>query len=116
MIRDQSGGFVDGVRIEPSELEIAFGANHKESQGLMEPIKTLEIEVAAIQDVEGTRLRDEIVQDIDVVDFSLGIWINEGIEPRRSRSVWSLMAALCFRNLAHGKSERHRSIVVESKA
>src|SRR3990167_6788138 len=37
--------------------------------------------------------------------FPSVIWINEGIEPRRSRSVWSLTAALCFRNLAQGKRE-----------
>ena len=30
--------------------------------------------------------------------------------------VWSLMAALCRRNVAHGKSERQRSMVVESSA
>src|SRR4030042_4916695 len=41
--------------------------------------------------------------------------ITQGIEPRRSISVWSLMAPLCCRKEAHGKSERHRSIVVESK-
>src|SRR3989338_8016353 len=65
LVRDQSGGFVDRVRIESSELEIAFGANHKEGQGLMERIKTLEVEVTAIQDVEGTGLGNEIVEDID---------------------------------------------------
>ena len=36
--------------------------------------------------------------------------------PRKSNNVWSFMAPLFFRNIAHGKSERHKSIVVESRA
>src|ERR1700680_485714 len=42
--------------------------------------------------------------------------INVGILPCRSSSVCTLTAALCLHNLAHGNSDRHRSIVVESKA
>ena len=42
--------------------------------------------------------------------------MNVGIEPRKSSSVWSFMAALVFRKVAHGNSERHRSMVVESRA
>ncbi len=42
--------------------------------------------------------------------------INVGILPCRSSSVWIFTAALCWRNLAQGNSERQRSMVVESKA
>jgi hypothetical protein len=31
-------------------------------------------------------------------------------------NVCNLIAALCFLNFAHGKKDKHRSIVVESKA
>ena len=44
------------------------------------------------------------------------MWIKVGMLPCRSSSVCILTAALCLRNLAHGNSDRHRSIVVESNA
>jgi len=44
------------------------------------------------------------------------ILIKQGILPRRSISVCSLIAALARRKCAQGNSDRHRSIVVESKA
>src|SRR6185503_17980352 len=44
------------------------------------------------------------------------MWRNVGIEPRRSRSVCSLTAALVDRNGAQSNRLRHRSIVVESSA
>src|ERR1035437_5556195 len=40
--------------------------------------------------------------------------MNVGMLPCRSSSVCILTAALCFRNLAQGNNERHRSMVVES--
>ena len=42
--------------------------------------------------------------------------MREGMLPRRSKSVCNLIAPLRFRNLAQGKSDRHKSISVESKA
>ena len=38
----------------------------------MEQIKTFEVEIGAIHDIEGARLRNELVEGVDVVDFSLG--------------------------------------------
>ena len=42
--------------------------------------------------------------------------MNVGILPCRSSSVCIFTAAFCLRNLAHGNSDRQRSIVVESRA
>src|ERR1035441_10969645 len=42
--------------------------------------------------------------------------MNVGMLPCRSSSVCILTAALCFRNLAQGNNEKHRSMVVESSA
>src|ERR1022692_3531537 len=46
----------------------------------------------------------------------LETWIKLGIGPRRSSSVCILTAALVERKFAHGNSERHKSIVVLSRA
>src|SRR5712692_7769652 len=43
------------------------------------------------------------------------MWMNVGMLPCRSSSVCILTAALCLRNLAHGNSDRQRSMVVESQ-
>ena len=43
-------------------------------------------------------------------------WIKVGMDPRRSSNVCILKAALVSRNVAQGKSDRHRSMVVESNA
>lgn len=70
LIREESSGSVDRLQIKSLELEIAFGANDKEGQSLMKEIETLEIEITPIQDIKGTGLGYELVQDIDIVDFS----------------------------------------------
>ena len=47
----------------------------------MKPIKTFEVEVTAIQDIEGTGFREKVVEDADIVDFSLG-----NMDERRDRA------------------------------
>ena len=39
-----------------------------------------------------------------------------GMDPRKSSNVCNFTAALVVRKLAQGKTDRHRSIVVESRA
>ena len=47
----------------------------------MKQIETLEVEIGAVHDIEGAGLRDEIVEGVDVVDFSLG-----NLDKRRDRA------------------------------
>ena len=82
----------------------------------MEAVEPLEIEVAAIHHVEGARLGNQHVEDVDIVQFAVGDVDELGIAPRRSSSVCSFTAALVLRNLAHGNSDRHKSMVVASRA
>jgi hypothetical protein len=48
--------------------------------------------------------------------FPSAIWIEKGIIPLRSRSVWNLMGLLRMQNLVRGESDRNKLIVMESKA
>src|SRR4029434_10286190 len=48
------------------------GAGDKETGGLMEAVEQLEVEVAAIHHVEGARLGNEHVEDVDIVQFAVG--------------------------------------------
>ena len=56
------------------------------------------------------------VEDIDLVGLAVVMWMKLGMVPRKSSSVCSLIAALVERNGAQGKTDRHRSMVVASKA
>ncbi len=65
--------FLDnGQRLMADEIQVVLGADHEEGQGLMDDIKPCEIQVAAIHDIEGSGLDQQFVQNIDIVEFSLG--------------------------------------------
>ena len=72
LIALDAGRFVDLVRIATLEFEIAFGAGDEERLGLMQVVESLEVEIAAIHDVIGAGYRNQMVQDVDIVQFSVG--------------------------------------------
>ncbi len=47
--------------------KIPFRVGHEEAQGLVQPVQPSEVQVAAIQDVEGPGLDDELIEDVHVV-------------------------------------------------
>ena len=51
-----------------AELKIAFGANDKKGQCLIEAVETLEIDVAAVHNDIGARLKNNFVQHQDIAD------------------------------------------------
>ena len=117
MIGSQAAGFVHRTRIAALEQEVLFGAHDEKCGAEREEKETLEIDVAAIHHVEGARLGQNFVEDVDVVHFAFGNADKRGdAAAARSSSVCILTVALCWRNRAHGNSERQRSMVVESSA
>ena len=54
------------------KLEVALGSCDKEGGGLVNPVKAGEVEIAAIEDVEGSGLEHQLVEEIDVVNFAIG--------------------------------------------
>lgn len=79
-------------------------------------VETLEIDVAAVHDVEGARLDRQQVEAITSCIFLCDMWIKQGMLPRRSSSVCSFTAPLRRRDLAQGNKLKQRSIAVESRA
>ncbi len=63
-------GFVDGLRVEAPEPEVAFGSGHKESRGVMNGIKTTEIQISTIEDVKGPGFEAQLIQEVDVVNLA----------------------------------------------
>jgi hypothetical protein len=116
LVAEQPRAAIDWPRVHALEFEIGFGAGGEEAGGLMEAVEPLEVEVAAVHDVEGAGLGNQYIEDIDVVQFAVGNVDKTGIAPRKSSSGCSFTAALVLRNLAHGNSDKHKSMVVASRA
>jgi hypothetical protein len=71
LVADQAGGFVDFVGVAALDLEIGLGASNKETACLAQSSQTLEVDVAAVHDVEGSWLGDQLVEHVDLVPFAI---------------------------------------------
>jgi hypothetical protein len=65
------GGFVDGLRVEASEPEVAFGSGDKEGRCLMDGIKATEIQIPTIDNVKGAWFESQLIEDVDVVNLAM---------------------------------------------
>ena len=63
--------FIDGIGIDTSESCVALRSDHEERSGFLHGVESSEIQVCAIHDVEGSGFRNENIQDVDVVAFSV---------------------------------------------
>ena len=53
------------------DLEVGLAASHKEAGGLVNPMKSLEIEIAPIHDVERAGLGEQLIEDMDLVHLAI---------------------------------------------
>ena len=72
LVADDPGAAIDRSRIEAMGVEIRLGAGYKEGASLMQDVQSREIQIPAIHHVNRTGFRDQHVQDIDVVQLSIG--------------------------------------------
>jgi hypothetical protein len=54
------------------EHNVGFGAYNEEGCAEREDVEALEIHVAAIHDVEGAGLRENLVEDVNIVHLAVG--------------------------------------------
>ena len=82
----------------------------------MQPMQLLEVDVTPIHDVEGTGFGYQHVEDIDLVPLAVAD-VNEtrDVAAQVEQAYASSPAALVVRNGAHGKTDRHKSMVVASQ-
>ena len=73
--------------------------------------QALEVEIAAVDDVDGPGLEHHVVEDFTSARFPSVIRITVGIEPRRSSCVCSSSLHPAA-EVAHGKTERQRLTIV----
>lgn len=71
LIADEAGRTIDRARIAAAGLEVGLGARDEEASGIIEARQTLEVEIAAIHDIEGAGFGKELIQNIDVVHLAV---------------------------------------------
>jgi len=77
----------------------------------MELIQSLKIRIGPIHDINLTWFRNEVIKNVNIMNFAVRDPDESWISPFRSRSVCSFTAPLALRNQAHGKTDEHRSIL-----
>ncbi len=71
LIADYACRSISGSGIEPSGIQIRFGASDKEAAGLMQDIQTLEVQICPIHYVKGPSFWDEQIENIDIVQLAI---------------------------------------------
>ena len=71
VVADHPGAAVGLAPRESLETHASFGSGHKERSRLIESRQALEVDVAAIDDIEGASLWNELIEDVDVVKLAV---------------------------------------------
>ena len=71
MIGTNASGFVHWMGVATLEQNVGFGAHDEEGRTEREAVQSLEIDVAAVHDVERPGLRPDLVEDVDVMHFAV---------------------------------------------
>src|SRR6266478_10215437 len=69
LIADDAGRAVGRGRIDPMGIHVRFGAGDEERSGQMQPMKSAEINIATIHDVDGACLREQQIERVNVVEL-----------------------------------------------
>ena len=72
LIANNAGRAIGLRRIDAMEVHVRLGPRDEESAGQLQNVKASEIDVAAIHDVDRTRLRHQQVEGMDVVQLAVG--------------------------------------------
>ena len=71
LIAEHSGGFVDFQGVETIEGEVASSTGHKERRSKADLVESSEIEIAAIHDVKGSGLEDQVIEKIEIRNLAV---------------------------------------------
>jgi hypothetical protein len=114
LVADRVHGFVDGLRRDSARLKIRLGPNDEKRVVLMEGVESRDVQISSIQDVEGTRLEREIVEDPNIVGFSLCYMNKSWYRALQVEKRMELDGALAFAERSPGEKRQtqvdHRGI------
>jgi len=71
LIADQPCRPIHGMRVTSLDPQIRLAPRDEEAAGSVESIEPLEVEKPAIHDVKGPRFRQQVIEDVDLVHFSV---------------------------------------------
>ena len=71
LIASQPIGFVDGMGVLTGVLRMALGSNDEKGSRLIEGEQSLEGQIPSIHDIEGSRLWQKDIENIDVVKLAV---------------------------------------------
>jgi hypothetical protein len=106
LVRDQVHGFIDGSRVDPARLEIRLGPDDEKGSVLMKGVKPGEVQISSIQDIEGSRLERKIVEDPNIVRFSLRHMGKRGDRSTQVEKRMELDGALAFAESGPGEKRQ----------
>ena len=72
LVETQSGGFVHRAGIAADETGIFLGACDEKGGAQVQPVKPGEVQIAAIHDIERTRIPDHLIKNIYIMNIARG--------------------------------------------
>ena len=72
LVASDSGGLVDRQRYEAMKMKVVLCPDYKECLGLMYAKEALEVRVTTIHDIDGARLDEQLVENVDIVHLAVG--------------------------------------------
>src|SRR5450631_4879471 len=111
LIADHSIGRIGGLRIAALELDILFGARYVKCGSRVEPVESLEVDVAPIHHVEGHGFQNQLIEDLHVRELAIAneyaSW-NVSVEVQQSVHFHGTLALAEPRPGEQGKAEVDR--------
>ena len=89
-------GFVDVPGITSGKPEVVLGSDDKEPCCLVDHMQTGKIEIAAIEDIDGARFDGNLIEDVDLVDLSVGYDDHRGNSAPQIKKGMQLDSALAL--------------------
>ena len=72
LIADDAGTTVGDCRIDTPCIQVRLGAGDEEGTGLLQGVQPLEVQIAAIHDVDRSGFRHQHIEHIDIVQLAVG--------------------------------------------
>lgn len=113
--RDSSAGRYS-VGIAAVENNSSFSARDKESAAAMKGVQAFEVKVGAVHDVRRAGLGDDLVEQMHIVPFSIRNLNERGDGAAQVQKSVRLHRGYIPAKMRPRKTERQRSMVVESRA
>ena len=106
LVGSQVHGFIDGSRHDSTRLKIRLGPDDEKHAVLMKGVKPGEVQIAPIQDVESSGLEGQLVEDPNIMRFSIRHMNKSGDRSSQVEKRMELDGAFALAKLGPGKKRQ----------